>query len=328
MLDKDINPSGVAREIMVVDDDKDHLNLVRKTLEYEGFKVRTLDCGEKAIVSIEESLPDLLILDVNMPRISGIETLNILRQKLSYVAVIFVSGNDKPEDVIKGLDAGADDYIRKPFDIKELVSRIKAKLRVKDLNDQLRAANEKLKELVEIDDLTGLYNMRSIYQRLENEIIRSQRFKKVLAIVMMDMDHFKSVNDNHDHLFGSYVLSEVGKIIRQNIRKVDFAARYGGDEFLVAITETNREGALLFADRLREKINETIFRSGGDSVKLTSSLGVAITHPDAEVDARELVRKADEYLYLAKKKGRNRVEIFDYSELQNEPLDYKSLRKK
>src|SRR5690606_2856384 len=147
-------------------------------LEHEGFKVMTVDTGEKAIQCIEEVHPDLLILDVNMPGISGIETLGALRQKLSYTAVIFVSANDKPEDVIKVLDAGADDYIRKPFDIRELISRVKAKLRVKDLNDQLRSANEKLQELVEIDDLTGLYNMRSIYQKLESEIVRSQRFKK------------------------------------------------------------------------------------------------------------------------------------------------------
>lgn len=328
MFEKDLKVSNSNREIMVVDDDSDHLNFVRKTLEYEGFKVKTVDCGEKAVQAMEESLPDLLILDVNMPGISGIETLNLLRQKLSYVAVIFVSGNDKPSDVVMGLDAGADDYIRKPFDIKELISRIKAKLRVKDLNDQLRAANEKLKELVEIDDLTGLFNMRSIYQRLENEIVRSQRFKKVLAIVMMDMDHFKSVNDQHDHLFGSHVLAEVGKIIRANIRKVDFAARYGGDEFLIAITETSEEGAMLFANRLREKITQTIFKSGNDSVKLTSSLGIAITHPDVTIDARDLVRKADEYLYEAKKKGRNRVEFFDYSELEKKSVDFKQLRKK
>jgi len=327
MLDKDKKSPNSSREIMVVDDDKDHLNLIRKTLEYEGYMVRTADSGEKAMQEIDKALPDLLILDVNMPGISGIETLNLLRQKFSYFAVIFVSANDLPEDVIKGLDAGADDYIRKPFDIKELISRIKAKLRVKDLNDQLRAANEKLKELVEIDDLTGLYNMRSIYQRLESEIVRSQRFKKMLSIIMMDMDHFKKVNDEHDHLFGSHVLSEVGKIIRQNIRKVDFAARYGGDEFLIAITETTAEGAMLFATRLREKITQTIFKSGDDSVKLTSSLGVAITHPDVDISARDLVRKADEYLYEAKKKGRNRVEFYDYCELEKESVDFKKLRK-
>lgn len=328
MLDRDIKHPQAPREIMVVDDDKDHLNFIKKTLEFEGYIVHTVDRGEKALQAIEETPPDLLILDVNMPGISGIETLNLLRQKLSYVAVIFVSANDRPEDVIRGLDSGADDYIRKPFDIKELISRIKAKLRVKDLNDLLRAANEKLKTLIEIDDLTGLYNMRSIYQRLENEIVRSQRFKKRVAIVMMDMDHFKEVNDQHDHLFGSFVLAEVGKIIRANIRQVDFAARYGGDEFLIAITETSDEGAKLFAERLKEKIEQAVFKSGDDSVKLTASLGVAITHPDVTTNARELVRKADEYLYGAKKKGRNRVEFFDYSELKNGSIDFKKLRKK
>lgn len=328
MLDKDRNSSGITREIMVVDDDLDHLKFLKKTLEYEGYKVKTVDSGEEAIKAIADNPPDLLILDVNMPGISGIETLHLLRKELSYVAVIFVSANDKPEDVRRGLDAGADDYIRKPFEVNELISRIKAKLRVKDLNDQLRAANEKLKELIEIDDLTGLYNMRSIYQKLENEIVRSERFKKVLAIVMMDMDFFKTVNDNHDHLFGSHVLSEVGKIIKANIRQVDFAARYGGDEFLVAITETSHEGALLFANRLREKITQTLFKSGNDSVKLTASLGVAITNPNVNIDARDLVRKADEYLYEAKKKGRNRVEFFDYSELKVGPVDYQTLRRR
>lgn len=328
MLDKELKLASSTREIMVVDDDIDYLKFLKKTLEYEGYKVKTVDCGEEAIRAIADRKPDLLILDVNMPGISGIETLKLLRLELSYVAVIFVSANDKPEDVMIGLDAGADDYIRKPFEVRELLSRIRAKLRVKDLNDQLRLANEKLKELVEIDDLTGLYNMRSIYQRLENEIVRSQRFKKVLSIVMLDMDHFKTVNDNHDHLFGSHVLSEVGKIIKANIRQVDFAARYGGDEFLVAITETSREGAMLFADRLREKIKNTLFKSGKDSMKLTASLGLAITSPNVTIEARDLVRKADEYLYEAKKKGRNRVEFFDYSELKVSPIDYQTLRRR
>jgi diguanylate cyclase (GGDEF)-like protein len=317
------------REILVVDDDKDHLKFVSKTLEHEGFHVSTVDCGEKAVEVFKNTTPDLLILDVNMPGITGLETLSLLRQKLSYVAVIFVSANDKPEDVILGLDAGADDYIRKPFDVKELLSRVRAKLRVKDLNDQLRAANEKLKELVEIDDLTGLYNMRSIYQRLENEITRSQRFKKNMALIMMDMDRFKSVNDEYDHLFGSHVLSQVGKIIRTNIRKVDFGARYGGDEFLIAITETTLEGALLFANRLKEKINGTQFELDGNSIKVTASLGLAITHFDVTIDSRELVRKADEYLYKAKKNGRNRVECFDFADLRSEThVDYAKLRRR
>lgn len=306
---------GIRREILIVDDDLDYLKLVSKTLSHEGYAVRAFDSGEKAIQAMNDALPDLLILDVNMPGISGLETLARLRQKLAYVAVIFVSANDKPEDVVSGLNSGADDYIRKPFDIRELISRVKAKLRVKDLNDQLRAANEKLKELIEIDDLTGLYNMRSIYQKLESEIMRAHRFRKQFAVVMMDMDHFKVVNDDHDHLFGSFVLSEVGRIIRTNIRKVDFGARYGGDEFLIALTETNAQGAILFTNRLRERFEKHTFKSGKDSIKLTASLGIAITHPDLPIDARDLVRKADELLYEAKKNGRNRVEIFEYETL-------------
>ncbi len=315
------------RYILVVDDDHDHLRLVSRALNHEGYQVTAVDSGEKALLSIQMRTPDLLILDVNMPGISGIETLKKLRENQYYVAVIFVSANDKPEDVVAGLDAGADGYIRKPFDIRELISRVRALFRVKDVNDQLRSANEKLKALVEIDDLTGLYNMRSIYQKLENEIVRSLRFRKSMAVVMMDMDRFKSVNDSHDHLFGSYVLSEVGKMIRTNIRKVDFAARYGGDEFLICITETSLEGAKLFAERLCERIKKHHFKSGKDEIDLTASIGLALTSPDVAVDARELVRKADEYLYLAKKNGRNRVEIFDYNSVSPGTVDFTQIRK-
>lgn len=311
----DLIKKALRREILIVDDDIDYLKLVSKTLSHEGFSVRAFDSGEKAIQAMNDSLPDLLILDVNMPGISGLEILARLRQKLTYVAVIFISANDTPEDVIMGLDSGADDYIRKPFEVKELISRVRAKLRVKDVNDQLRAANEKLKELVEIDDLTGLYNMRSIYQKLEAEIIRAQRFRKNFAVVMMDMDHFKNVNDDHDHLFGSFVLSEVGKMIRNTIRKVDFSARYGGDEFLIALTETNAKGAMLFTQRLKERFEKHVFKSGKDSIQLTASIGIAITHPDVPVEARDLVRKADELLYEAKKNGRNRIESFEYENL-------------
>lgn len=316
------------RYVLVVDDDHDHLKLVSRALNLEGYHVTAVDSGEKALLSIQMRVPDLLILDVNMPGIGGIDTLKKMRDSQYYVAVIFVSANDKPEDVVRGLDSGADDYIRKPFEVRELISRVRALFRVKDVNDQLRKANEKLKALVEIDDLTGLYNMRSIYNKLESEITRSLRFRKSLAIVMMDMDKFKSVNDSHDHLFGSYVLSEVGKIVRHNIRKVDFAARYGGDEFLVAITETNSQGAQLFAERLCDKIRNYNFQSGEDHMKLTASLGLAITHPDFPVDARELVRKADECLYAAKKNGRNRVEVFDYETLvKSGSIDFTKIRK-
>ena len=313
MFDANARKAASERKILIVDDDIDSRRILLPFLNQAGYQVETAESGEQAIEKIQQGLPHLVLLDINMPGISGFETLLHLRQKDDYVAVIFVSANTKIDDVIRGLDAGADDYVRKPFDIREVLSRVRAKLRIKDLHDQINAANKKLAGLVDTDDLTGLYNMRSIYDRIDREIIRSVRFGRPMSLIMLDMDRFKKVNDNHDHLFGSFVLAEVGKIIRGNIRKVDFAARYGGDEFLIALTETSKEGAQLFCERLRETIESYDFVSGEDREHLTSSIGVAVLDPTVTVDARTLVRRADEMLYKSKEGGRNRVTLYDFS---------------
>jgi two-component system cell cycle response regulator len=307
-----------GREILVVDDDQDSVSFLRQTLEFEGYQVDTAFSGEEAVAKLKNKQPDLVLLDINMPGISGLDTLAFLRQQGPYVSVIFVSANSSRDSVVRGLNAGADDYVRKPFEIEELLSRIRAKLRIKDLHDRLTAANERLRELADTDDLTGLYNMRSFYQRLETELQRGRRFKRPVAVAMMDMDHFKSVNDDHDHLFGSYVISEVGKIIRKNIRQVDFAARYGGDEFIIVLTETNLHGAKQFTERLRKVIEKRLFESGDDRIKLTVSIGFSVSDPVQTMDGRAIVRKADHCLYLAKEAGRNCVRFFDFSELPDE----------
>lgn len=305
------------RRILVVDDDSSSREIVAKALEYEGYQVRQCESGVEALSVLNEWSPHLVLLDVNMPGLNGLETLARLRVRDEYVSVIFVSADCLRDDVIRGLDAGADDYVCKPFDVMELMSRVRSQLRIKDLNDALRRANERLKELVDIDDLTGLFNMRSLYKRLDFELDRARRYNRSVCVIMMDLDHFKKVNDQHDHLFGSYVLSEVGKIIRGNMRKVDFAARYGGDEFLVALTEINLEGARTFANRLRQKIEEATFKSDNYTMKLTASLGLALCSPnEITIDARALVRFADRALYDAKEKGRNRVEVFDFDSIK------------
>jgi two-component system, cell cycle response regulator len=259
----------------------------------------------------------LVLLDVNMPGLNGLETLAKLRVRSEYVSVIFVSANSRTEDIIRGLDAGADDYVCKPFQVLELLSRVRSQLRIKDLNDNLQKANARLKELVDIDDLTGLFNMRSLYKRLDFELDRARRYGRSVAVIMMDLDHFKRVNDQHDHLFGSFVLTEVGKMIRENIRKVDFGARYGGDEFLVVLTEISLEGATVFANRLRQRIAEGTFKNEFYSMDLTASLGLAIANPnEEEVDARGMVRYADRALYKSKENGRNRVEVFDFKSMK------------
>lgn len=315
------------RHILVVDDDPDSLSIIAEALRWEGYQVQTAISGGEAIDLIQRWNPDLILLDVNMPGMNGVETLKDLRHKEHYTSVMFISGNTSTEHVVEGLDAGGDDYIPKPFDPLELLARVRTQLRIKDLNDQLRMANERLKELVDTDDLTGLYNMRSVYQRVEAEIQRSRRFSRQACVVMMDMDYFKTVNDGHDHLFGSFVLSEVGAIVRRSIRNIDLGARYGGDEFLMVLTETNTEGAQKFCERLRQAIGNYLFKNGKDEIRLTCSVGFAITAPgDTQIDARGLVRAADHALYEAKRAGRNCVKFIEIPKSNDEDSDQSKKR--
>lgn len=296
-----------SRRILVIDDDKDSLEILLEPLRWENYDVRGVTSASEAHKIIESWIPRVVILDWMSPSMIGLRLLKSIRQRLSHVSCVFVSENSSTEAIIEALDAGADDYIVKPFVPLELLARIRSQLRIRDLHEQLLFANEKLKELVDRDDLTNLYNMRSLYQRLDFEIERARRFRRDVCVVMMDMDYFKTVNDGHDHLFGSFVLSEVGKIIRSSTRNIDIPARYGGDEFLVVLTETDLEGARYFCERLRENIQKTTFRSGHDSIKLTASLGYSVAIPGEIITARELVRRADHALYEAKRGGRNQV---------------------
>jgi two-component system, cell cycle response regulator len=302
------------RKLLCVDDDPQSLLIVKKALEWHGYLVETAASGKEALDKITNWEPHLVLLDVNMPDLNGLETLTFLRGSQQYVSTIFVSAKSDIEDIVRGLDAGADDYICKPFDPNELLARIRCHLRIKDIRDELNRANSKLKELVDRDDLTDLFNMRSLYQKLDYELDRAARYNRSVAVVMMDMDKFKSVNDQNDHLFGSFVLATIGRLIKDNMRKVDFAARYGGDEFLVVLTETNLKGAQTFCERLRLAIENYDFKNDHYQRRLTASLGFAITGiGDKLVDARTLVRYADHALYQAKEKGRNCVEYYDFS---------------
>ncbi|MES2962965.1 MAG: diguanylate cyclase [Bdellovibrionota bacterium] len=304
------------RLILAVDDDMDNLKMMALTLQHQGYRVETAGTGEEAIDRLTKISPDLILLDINMPGMSGLEVLEKLRGAENRTQVIFVSARAETDDIVKGLDTGADDYICKPFDPIELLARVRAQLRIKDLTERLEAANGRLQQLVDIDDLTGLYNMRSVYQKLDAEIGRAQRFQRAVGVIMMDMDNFKNVNDKNDHLFGSFVLSEVGKLIKENIRQVDFAARYGGDEFLIALSETTVEGAAITAERIRKKIESYTFTSPTSSMKLTASLGLAVIEPTTQnIDARNLVRYADNSLYEAKREGKNCTRIFDFRSL-------------
>lgn len=307
------NTNSSQRKILIVDDDPDILKIVYQCLQWNvSYTSKISSSGKGALELIDNWKPDLVLLDIDIPEISGLDILKIIKGKNQYIPTIFLSSKSKIEDIIYGLDSGADDYICKPFDIQELLARIRSQLRIKELQEELRKANKKLKRLAHTDDLTGLFNMRSLYERLDHEINRAKRFQRSVCVLMMDMDYFKSVNDQNDHLFGSYVLSEVGAILRQNIREIDLAARYGGDEFLVILTEVDQQGSIGFAERIRTVVEGKSFSHKGFSQKLTVSIGLAFfNYKDSDIDARQLIRLADHALYEAKSTGRNCIRIYN-----------------
>lgn len=302
---KKLNPQN--RRIFVIDSDPASLEIILEPLRWEGYDCRGATNEHEALNVLASWVPHIVLLDWLKPIETSVELIRSIKDKFPHVSCIFVSNDSNTESIIDGLDAGADDYIVKPFVPLELLARIRTHLRIRDLHEQLMIANEKLKELVETDDLTGLSNMRSLYQKLEYELQRARRFGREVSVVMMDMDNFKDVNDGHDHLFGSFVLSEIGKIIKQNTRNIDLPARYGGDEFLVVLTETSEEGCRHFCERLRQAIESYEFISGQDKMMLTTSIGFAVSDPLEQITARDLVRRADHALYEAKRSGRNKV---------------------
>ncbi len=295
------------RCILVLDEDQDTLDLLMEPLRWEGYDVRGFTSPHIASEALNYLRPQLVIIDPDFSENNGISFLESLIPTLQTIPVMITSTDVTTEKITQYLDLGATDFISSPFVPLEFLARVRTQLRVRDMQEELLETNQKLQNLVEIDDLTGLFNMRSLYQKLEFEIERSKRFSRPVTVVMIDMDRFKSVNDGHDHLFGSYILSEVGKIIRSCTRTVDIPARYGGDEFLIVLSETPLSGIEFFCERLRKRVEDYVFAQGKDAIKLTLSIGFSTLDHNENVQPKELVRRADMALYEAKRQGRNRV---------------------
>lgn len=295
------------KKILIVEDDPSTQEVIAESLKMAGAIVETADNAKDALEKVRFWKPQLIISDHDMPGMNGRDMLHELRGNKNYVTVIIVSGRTDTDTVVDCLMTGADDYIKKPFRGEEFLARVEVSLRHNEAHRELYQSNQKLNEMVDLDYLTGLYNMRSIYDKIDYEIKRTKRYNRSMACIMIDMDHFKNVNDDNDHLFGSYVLEEMGKIIQENIREVDFAARYGGDEFLVVLCEISPEDAYNFCERLREKIANHEFNNGESKANLTVSIGYSTLSQDQDYDAKELVKLADHALYRAKNEGRNKV---------------------
>jgi diguanylate cyclase (GGDEF)-like protein len=218
------------------------------------------------------------------------------------------------EDVSKGLSAGADDYLTKPFRAQDLISRIRAMLRLKEVQDSLKRANHRIEELSSTDDLTGLMNMRAAYRRGEEEIVRARRFRKPISSLLLNIDGFSHVNQTYGFVVGSHVLQEVALRIKQCLRSIDLVARIGADEFFVLLSETDLGSAEFMAERVRDSIQSSPFKNDKQSIKLTATLGVAgLTAEQTNQKMSDLLHITTEALRSAKANGANRLEVYSFT---------------
>jgi diguanylate cyclase (GGDEF)-like protein len=255
--------------------------------------------------------PKLAILDWMMPGLDGIELCRELRtdEGDSYTYILLLTGKHNKSDVVLGLEAGADDYIIKPFEPQELRVRLNTGKRILCLLDQIKAARETLRELAARDPLTGLWNHSAIIDLLISEIDRAERQGAYLGVVLVDLDHFKSINDTHGHLVGDQVLRDVAQTMSSAIRPYDAVGRLGGEEFLIVLPGCDQINAVGHAERLQLALHRIAVNTLSGPVHLTASFGVAIIGPESRVDARTAIQNADSAMYAAKHAGRDRVEI-------------------
>ncbi|HTT70731.1 MAG TPA: diguanylate cyclase [Anaeromyxobacteraceae bacterium] len=307
-----------APRVLIVEDSPTQAEWLKQVLQKDGYEVRTVAEGREAIRQVRTDEPDLVLLDLILPDMDGLEVLRILkaRSEEHFVPVIVLSVKADLDSRVAGLRIGADDFLAKPFADAEIQARAAAMLRIKSLQDQLRVTKGELEKLSMTDGLTGLYNHRYFEQRLQEEFGRAQRYSDPVSLIMLDLDHFKAVNDRHGHPFGDRVLRESAELISASIRDPDICARYGGEEFAIILPKTHLQGALAVAERFVRKMREKTFRleaSGAQAAveaRVTASVGVAF-YPSKDVTSPQaLVKFADEALYRAKREGRDTICLY------------------
>jgi two-component system, cell cycle response regulator len=317
--------------ILVVDDDKSLRTVMAEVLAEEGCQVTTVASAEEALEMFVQAPFEVAIVDMRLPGISGLELLKEIKENYSETQVIIVTSYASLESAVEALRAGAYDYLAKPFEdialIPAVVNRATEKIRLRRENlrliddlkkskEDLERVNETLLDLSIRDGLTGIHNHRYFQDFLTMEVARFPRHDKGLALLFLDIDHFKSYNDTHGHLDGDSLLRMFANILEGRFRKMDLVARYGGEEFVVLLPDTTVREAQRLAEELRQHIGEYPFKGGHTQPggRITVSIGVA-SFPANGPDSASLIRAADGALYIAKQQGRNRVCVADTTNL-------------
>lgn len=297
--------------ILVADDSPVSRKLVERSLPPEKYTVVLAGSGHEALNLFAEHQPAIVITDWLMPDVSGVELCKSIRTRAdgSYTYIILLTGISDKGKVVIGLEAGADDYLTKPFHPEELVARVGVGQRILELHREIENKNRLLEQLALTDELTGLPNRRAIERWALRQLSGALRHDFSFWVVVTDLDQFKPVNDKHGHEAGDIVLKKFGEILSSNTRQCDICGRIGGDEFLLVITHAEREGVELAIDRLRQHVEAQRFSFGGQDVSVTASFGIAGFRRGDDRDFDRLVAQADVALYSAKRLGRNKVQM-------------------
>jgi diguanylate cyclase (GGDEF)-like protein len=299
-------------KILVAEDDALSRTLLERTLQRAGYDVIAVADGAAALAELSrQDAPRLALLDWIMPEKDGVEVCREirLRKEQAYTYLILLSSRESKQDIVVGLESGADDYLTKPFDMDELKARLRTGERILELEDRLVEARESMRFQATHDLLTSLWNRGVIMELVTRDVLRSRREGSCTAVMMCDIDHFKSFNDTYGHAAGDEVLREVARRLQNSVRSYDMVGRYGGEEFLVALNRCDPGSAVSRAENLRAVIGSRPFLAGNKRLTVNISVGLALSSEFGNCSVDEILHEADMALYAAKAAGRNCVRV-------------------
>jgi len=299
----------VNKRILIVEDSELTRGIVKETLTSAGYDVIEASDGMEGLKLAFEETPDIIILDVMMPKIDGYKTCRMLAAGTATreIPVIMLTSKSSSADVKEGLEAGAVDYIRKPFDHIELLARVESALKIKTFRDQISELKAKLREMTTTDELTKLKNANYFWDYLNLEINKFNRLLNPLSIILLDIDDFKTINEKHGPIEGNMVIKEMAEFLKANVRRYDLIARYGGTQFVIVLVNTDEKESLVIAQKLINKTKERTFNIKDDTVNISITCGVAtLTEKMSEemFNSISLFERVDKALSHAKQAGK------------------------
>ena len=296
--------------ILVVDDKERIREMLQRRLESEGYEPLLVDNGEEALHILDEETVDLVLLDIMMPEFDGFQVLEAIRDEndIAELPVIMLTARSEEEDIVRALDQGANDYLTKPVNFDIALARVRTQV-------ELKKSQEKIRRLARRDRMTGLLNRTVFIEELRDETERSERYDRPVSLLMMDIDHFKDINDEYGHLVGDRLLEQLAELLQEELRRNDFAGRYGGEEFGITLPETGCSQSIEVAERYRQCIKDTSFE---EDIDLTVSMGIA-TYGQSVSTVNGFLKLADTAMYHSKRNGRDQANHFSKisSELMN-----------